>query len=346
MRSRGAIGCACCVSRGPLLRARRDCRKLRAPPRYGRSPQAEETVADWLTRHGQRGRLREWLWEPLAVAALNQAPGGRRGDHVRAGARRDVRRAPRRRVAGAAAHAAARDVRAPGAPLHRRARRRGAGQRAGARADRSGRGRRRGRPRRALAIDRVVAAVPWFALEPLLVGDVAPLAGIDRRRDAPGVEADRHGESLVRPAGDGRGVRRAARAARCSGCSTSAARSASGRRTCRCVASGADALVGERRRRRSSRSPRARCGGHSRRAERDAPRAAPSIREKRATFSLAPGEPPRPAVATPVAGLFLAGDWIDTGLPGTIESAVAAGIGRRAPDLDRLSSQPASDVDA
>ena len=34
--------------------------------------QVSETVDEWLTRHGQRGRLREWLWEPLAVAALNQ----------------------------------------------------------------------------------------------------------------------------------------------------------------------------------------------------------------------------------------------------------------------------------
>ena len=29
--------------------------------------------------------------------------------------------------------------------------------------------------------------------------------------------------------------------------------------------------------------------------------------------------------ATPVPGLFLAGDWIDTGLPATIESAVRSG---------------------
>ena len=49
------------------------------------------------------------------------------------------------------------------------------------------------------------------------------------------------------------------------------------------------------------------------------------VRERRATFSLAPGQPPRPACRTNVAGLFLAGDWIDTGLPATIESAALSG---------------------
>jgi squalene-associated FAD-dependent desaturase len=49
------------------------------------------------------------------------------------------------------------------------------------------------------------------------------------------------------------------------------------------------------------------------------------IREKQATFSLAPGQPKRPAAMTSVRGLFLAGDWIDTGLPATIESAVQSG---------------------
>ena len=49
------------------------------------------------------------------------------------------------------------------------------------------------------------------------------------------------------------------------------------------------------------------------------------VREKRATFSLAPGQPQRPRTVTPVRGLFLAGDWIDTGLPATIESAVVSG---------------------
>ncbi len=49
------------------------------------------------------------------------------------------------------------------------------------------------------------------------------------------------------------------------------------------------------------------------------------VREKRATFSVAPGQPPRPATRTAVPGLFLAGDWIETGLPATIEGAVLSG---------------------
>ena len=49
------------------------------------------------------------------------------------------------------------------------------------------------------------------------------------------------------------------------------------------------------------------------------------MRERRATFSLAPGQPPRPGTQTAVRGLLLAGDWVDTGLPATIEGAVVSG---------------------
>src|SRR5262249_26117265 len=38
------------------------------------------------------------------------------------------------------------------------------------------------------------------------------------------------------------------------------------------------------------------------------------VRERQATFSLAPGQPERPPCVTGVAGLFLAGDWTQTGL--------------------------------
>jgi hydroxysqualene dehydroxylase len=49
------------------------------------------------------------------------------------------------------------------------------------------------------------------------------------------------------------------------------------------------------------------------------------VRERRATFSLAPGQPARPGTRTNISGLFLAGDWTDTGLPATIEGAVLSG---------------------
>jgi squalene-associated FAD-dependent desaturase len=49
------------------------------------------------------------------------------------------------------------------------------------------------------------------------------------------------------------------------------------------------------------------------------------VRERRATFSLAAGQPARPSIDTPVPGFVLAGDWVNTGLPSTIESAVQSG---------------------
>ena len=50
-----------------------------------------------------------------------------------------------------------------------------------------------------------------------------------------------------------------------------------------------------------------------------------AVREKRSTFSLAPDAPARPQAETGIAGFLLAGDWIDTGLPATIESAAVSG---------------------
>jgi squalene-associated FAD-dependent desaturase len=63
------------------------------------------------------------------------------------------------------------------------------------------------------------------------------------------------------------------------------------------------------------------------------------VRERRATFSLAPGAPLRPQTRTPLEGFVLAGDWTDTGLPATIDGAVVSGeraaesvlAGRRTP---------------
>jgi len=56
------------------------------------------------------------------------------------------------------------------------------------------------------------------------------------------------------------------------------------------------------------------------------------IKEKEATISATPEvETLRPSVDTPLRNLFLAGDWVDTGLPATIEGAVESGY--KAADL-------------
>jgi|GEM_PF-21236 len=49
------------------------------------------------------------------------------------------------------------------------------------------------------------------------------------------------------------------------------------------------------------------------------------IMEKRATFAATPGLA-RPDSVTPWPGLFLAGDWTDTGYPGVLEGAVISGL--------------------
>ena len=297
---------------GPLTRARRDFRL-----------QAEETVADWLTRYEQRGRLRDWLWEPLAVAALNQAP-----DEAAA--------APFIRVLAEMFGARREDASLvlPLTPLHEMyalpARRyveaRGGEVRLNALARvRIESGRVAGVDVRGvpLAIDRVVAAVPWFALESLLTGDVAPMASTitaaARMTAKPIVTVNLWYD---RPVMDDVFVGLPERQMQW----VFDKRQAFGERASHLslVASGADALVG------------ADTATLVALAAREVAQAIPGataatllrgtvIREKRATFSLAPGEPPRPPVATPIGGLVLAGDWIDTGLPGTIESAALAG---------------------
>ncbi len=50
------------------------------------------------------------------------------------------------------------------------------------------------------------------------------------------------------------------------------------------------------------------------------------VRERRATFAATPEEnAKRPGPVTPWNNMFLAGDWTDTGLPATLESAVRSG---------------------
>jgi hypothetical protein len=65
------------------------------------------------------------------------------------------------------------------------------------------------------------------------------------------------------------------------------------------------------------------------------------VRERRATFAATPEQNAlRPAAETSWNNLFLAGDWIATGLPATLESAVRSGY--RAADLAGLKLQAAA----
>src|SRR4030095_2577972 len=103
------------------------------------------------------------------------------------------------------------------------------------------------------------------------------------------------------------------------------------------VRGGCVAAVGRGERRRLIGEPaERRAGGDSlQRASRRAPegqvRTAHSVdsgsRAPRAVLSRAraAGPPPPPPTVTGFRGFYLAGDWIDTGLPATIEGAVRSG---------------------
>jgi uncharacterized protein with NAD-binding domain and iron-sulfur cluster len=284
---------------------------------------ADETVAAWLTRRGQRGRIRQWLWEPLAVAALNQAP-------------HEAAAEPFIRVLADMFGSRASDssLVLPRTPLHEMYARpafayiqaRGGEVRLNALA------RVRIENRRVAAVSvrgesipvrHVVAAVPWFALETLLTGDTAPMATIasaaSRMTSQPIVTVNLWYD---RPIMDDEFVGLPERAMQW----VFDKRRAFGESASHLslVASGADALVSQDRDALVTLAAREVAAGIPGALDAVLLRGT-VIREKRATFSLAPGEPARPRVDTPVSGLFLAGDWIDTGLPGTIESASIAG---------------------
>ncbi|MGH9408432.1 MAG: hydroxysqualene dehydroxylase HpnE [Vicinamibacterales bacterium] len=305
----------------PILRATDGSRR---PRRLAHSVDtADDTVARWLTRHGQAGRLREWLWEPLAVAALNQPAA-------------EAAAAPFLRVLHEmfSAERSAASLVLPNTPLHemyaipakRYLEAHGGEVRTNALARvRIENGCVAGVEVRgaAIAAAQVIAAVPWFGLEPLFVGSTDPL------RELLAAAARTAAKPIVtinlwydRPVMDepfvglpGRSMqwvfdKRHAFGARASHLSlvASAADALADRESANLIAAAVHEVAGA--------LPAARSA---------VLRRATVVREKRATFSLAPGQPPRPGVVTSVLGLFLASDWIDTGLPGTIESAAVAG---------------------
>jgi squalene-associated FAD-dependent desaturase len=303
----------------PLGRARREL--LRTGSVTASPP---GTIAEWLSAHGQRPRLRAWLWEPLAVAALNQpvdvasaAPfvrvlAGMFGSDPRASAL-ILPVVPLHEMYAEPARAfvlnRGGDVRTNA--LARVSVRDGAVAAVDVRGD-------------LIQADHVISAVPWFALRALLgpelpsaMGEI--LSDCDRMDAMPIVTVNLwYDRAVMDDAFVGLPGREmqwvfdkrtvfgehashlslvASSAAHLSGLDSEALTSMAAREV-------ADAL------------PRARAATLRR---------ATVIREKRATFSLAPGQPPRPGPETPIRGLWLAGDWTDTGLPATIESAVVSG---------------------
>jgi hydroxysqualene dehydroxylase len=280
------------------------------------------TVREWLTGQGQTSRLIELLWEPLAVAALNQqidvASAGpfvsvlrrmfstRRRDSAigfplvpleelyAEPARRYVEARGGRVLPGAAAEIIIRD-----GAFHVRTRS------------------EETRP------DAVVCAVAWHALPDLFPGGPAELAttlDAARRTEASPIVTvnlwfDRPVTGDVFVGLPGRAMQGIFDKHRLFGDASthlSAVSSGAGALTGRSN----DDLVALALREIREALPAARSATLSR---------AVAVRERRASFSLAPGQPSRPAARTAVHGLFLAGDWIETGLPATIEGAVVSG---------------------
>lgn len=281
-----------------------------------------ETADAWLVRHGQTGRLRELLWHPLALAALNQPA--------------DLAAAtPFARVLaemfGSGPRAAA--IVLPARPLHLMY-----AEPAREYIERLGGEVRTGAPARIVVGDgvasvvcgadtwrpaAVVCAVPWFGLSDLFDGEVDALQGtIDAARATGASPIVTVNLWYDRPVLDDPFVGLPGRqmqwvfdkrlvvgdpASHLSLVSSGAADVLRWTNP-ELIAAAASEL--------SSALPRAR-GAHVVRAT--------VIREPKATFSLAPGQPPRPPTRTAIRGLYLAGDWIDTGLPATIEGAVRSG---------------------
>jgi len=282
-----------------------------------------ETVENWLIRNGQTPRLREMLWEPLALAALNQPP---------AGAAAPVFARVLAEMFGGDADASA--IVLPAKPLHlmyaEPARsfieRCGGAVRTGVSA------RLHREPSGAIAVlagedviepTSVISAVPWFAIGELFDQPPRELAEIlQRARDmasCPIVTVnlwfDRRviDEPFVGLPGrvmqwvfDKRTV--------FGGNASHLSLVSSGAEEI--VRKSNDELIAIAREELIRSLPAAR-DAHLMRST--------VVREPRATFSLAPGQPRRPGTATPLDTFVLAGDWVDTGLPATIESAVRSG---------------------
>jgi squalene-associated FAD-dependent desaturase len=306
----------------PLKNARRELQ----PGSTVKAASPDETVENWLIRNGQTRRLRELLWDPLALAALNQPPDQAAAPpfaRVLAEMFSDDPRAaaialPTRPLHLMYAEPARQYIERHGGIVRTGAPAKivltpGGGAIAGVRAG--------GETWRA---DRLISSVPWFALPELFDEEPPALHGvIDRARrtaSSPIVTVnlwfDRRVLDLPFVGLPGRAMQWVfdkrlvfgEEAEHLSLVSSGAAE---------ILAETNEALIRRAHEELLDALPDVRAAKLLR---------ATVVREPRATFSLAPGQPARPSAETNLPGFLLAGDWTDTGLPATIESAVRSGV--------------------
>jgi hydroxysqualene dehydroxylase len=287
-----------------------------------RAPTPRETVRQWLQAHGQTPRLITLLWEPLAVAALNQP--------IDIAAASSFAIVVDRILASRNASALGLAV-TPLTDLYAVPARAFVEARGGA--VRTGRGAVIGAwPAASLSVRSgdheiwpraVICAVPWHGLRAAFWPEPPPLSAAFAAADSTPASSivtvnlwlDRDVTRAAFLGLPGRTMQWAFDKRELFG---------AGATHLSLVSSGADAVVA-----RSNDELVALAVEELRAAcpeARDAiVRRAVVVRERKATFSVAPGAPSRPAVRTAIPGLFLAGDWIGNDLPATIEGAVISG---------------------
>ena len=282
-----------------------------------------ETVEEWLIHNGQTQRIREMLWEPLALAALNQSarvaaapPFAAVLAQMFGGGSRDASLAlPAWPLDQVYAEPARRFIEERGgevrigcpARIHLDG---GRVHHVDARSER-------------LETGAVVAAVPWYALADLFSGDTAPVDSV--RTAAAATKAspiasvnlwlDRRILQTPFLGLPGRSMQWVFDKEQVLETGTS---------HLTLVSSGADDVIALENDELISLALKELRGALPEARGAKVVRAS-VVKERRATYSLAPGQPKRPATITNVEGLVLAGDWIETGLPPTIEGAAISG---------------------
>jgi hydroxysqualene dehydroxylase len=305
---------------GVIRQARRD-----GPQAVADAVRPDQTVAEWLSEKRQTDRLRAWLWNPLAVAALNQSPEtaaapsfvrvlaelfGPRVDDAAIG----LSRVPLDELFGGPATTY---IESRGGSVRLRST-----ATIDLDSDAQVRGVRTGG--NLLGARSVISSVPWYGFERLWGGEVPDLLGriaVDAAavESSPIVTLNLWLDAGVMPAPfvglvhgpmhwvfDKSAIfgEHAGHLSVVASGAESLMQMSNDAIAAAAIAQLADALPAMRGR---------------------SVLRSVVVRERRATFSLAPGAPRRPATVTPLDGFYLAGDWTDTGLPATIEGAVLSG---------------------